>query len=51
MRNQTGLERHNRIVVVEIVNSYDIMRPEYPDDLFEMLLSLPIPKKAKTQLR
>ena len=50
MRNQTGWERNNRIVFDEIVNSYDTMRPEYPDDLFRDVLEFADSEKGKNAI-
>ena len=50
MSKQTGWERNNRIIFDEIVNSYDMMRPEYPDDLFQDVLQFADFPKGKNAI-
>jgi ubiquinone/menaquinone biosynthesis C-methylase UbiE len=50
MRNQTGMERNNRIVFDEIVTSYEAMRPDYPDNLFQDILEFADSEKGKNAI-
>lgn len=50
MKNQTGMERNKRIVFDEIVNSYEAMRPGYPDDLFRDVLEFADSEKGKNAI-
>ncbi len=47
MSNQTGWERNKRIVFDDIVDSYDIIRPEYPAELFHDVLEFANSKNVK----